>query len=83
MTATLKDFTLSMYLSLKSENQSISDQLLTDHLLVLRSNEKLGEVLRKFQGAKIISGNIIIIKAINVYKHPWFYTMEHMVLLAC
>lgn len=54
--ASLKDFTLPMYLQLKAEDQSVVDQLLTDHLVFLQPQDKLDVVIRKFHGAKIISG---------------------------
>jgi hypothetical protein len=54
--ASLKDFTISMYLQLKAEDLSVVDQLLTDHLILIQPTDTLDVVIRKFHGAKIISG---------------------------
>jgi len=55
----MQDITVNTFLDRKNENISERDQLLADHLLVLKSEETLEAVLRKFHGAKILAAPVV------------------------
>jgi len=51
--------TIAIFLDRKNESISERDQLLADHLLVLKSDDTLDTVLRKFHGAKILAAPVV------------------------
>jgi len=55
-----EDIPIRTFLELKNEQQSIRDQLLTNHLVIVKGDETLNTVLRKFNGAKILSAPVLL-----------------------